>query len=103
MPVRHHAVLYLFKPNLVAQIEVDAAFEIVHRVAKLPHALLQRGTLVARELRVTRRPRCAHAGAPLCTISDLRCGEREHIGNVVALDDLEVLANEEGRTACATR
>ena len=97
MPVRHHVVLGLLQSDPVAQIEIDAAFEIVHRMPQLLHALLQRDAFGARELPVVGGPRRANAGAALRPIGDLRCREGEDIGIVVALDDLEVLTDEECR------
>ena len=45
-------MLRLLNPDLVAQIEVDAAFDVVHRMAELFHALLQSNALGAGELRI---------------------------------------------------
>ena len=63
MTVRHHAVLCLLEPDLVAQVEIDAALEIVHRMAELLQPLLQRDPFVARELAVVRGPRGAERRA----------------------------------------
>src|SRR5436189_2337272 len=54
--VRHHAVASLLAPDLVAQIEIDAAFKIVHRMAERLEPLLQCDALIARELRIAGRP-----------------------------------------------
>src|SRR5947208_740295 len=72
-------------------------------MAELLQPFLQCDALGARELPVIRKPGSADAIAPLRAVGNLRCGEGKHIGIVVALDHLEVLADEECGTRRAAR
>ena len=103
MPIRRHPVLRLLDPDRVAQIEIDAAFEVVHRVAEFFQLLLQRDALAARKLGIVGGPRGAERSRAARAIRQMPGREREHVGRVVALDDLEILSHEECRAGRAAR
>src|SRR5689334_4606488 len=102
MPVRHYPVLRLLDPDRVAQVEIDAALEIAHRVAELAQAPLQRHAPLARKLAVVRGPRGADRAETARAVHQLAGCERERVGDVVALDDREIPGNEERRARRAT-
>src|SRR3974377_1448584 len=100
---RGHPEFLLFGAEVIAQIEVHMAFEVVHLVAERRQFLLQSDARVARDWAVVDRPSSLKRLAPSHAVSEVT--DRNRVGvRVVVLDQRRiVLGDDEGGTLDARR
>src|SRR6185503_15286892 len=101
--VRRHAELVLFGADIVAQVEIDVALEVVHLVTERGQFFLQGDARVARKLPVVGGPGGLERRAAVEAVGEVADRDRVGIGVVVLLQHREVFGGDKGRALGAGR
>src|SRR5262249_27646420 len=101
MPIRNQSRLDLHVAHVVAQVEVEVAGEVPHRVAEFRELLLQGDALGHGELAVISRPLALNRSAPAHAVGEVGRRQRVDIGICVALDAQKLGGDQEGGAAGA--
>src|SRR6476661_2954199 len=101
--IRQHAELVLFGADIVAQVEIDVALEVVYLVAECGQFFLQPNARIARKLAVVGGPRGLERRAAVEAVGEVADCDRVGIGVVVLLQHREVFGSDEGRPLSAGR
>src|SRR5690348_11367285 len=101
--VRHHAELLLLGPDVVAQVEIDVAFEVGDLVAERGELLLQRDARIARQRVVVGRPRRPERAAAGETVGEMADRDRIGVGIIIFLQHVVVRRDDEAGAFGAAR
>src|SRR5690348_8017769 len=95
--IGHKSKFFLFSADVVAQVEVDVAFEIGHLVPEVRQFLLQGDPGITGKLVVVFRPGCLDRAAAVDAVGEVADGDGIRIRVVVFLQHGEIFGDKKGR------